>query len=168
MTTKPLTRELLFQKCKNDKLSQIKNVNLWGNDLDDLSIMCDLPNVEIVSLSLNKIASLRDFAQCSKLQELYLRKNQVSDLTEVQYLAHLQHLRVLWLSHNPCADHPYYRQYVIKMLPNLVKLDNSEISPEERQQAQSMNLDSFFNSQENSRQPTPQLHKKASQVNVLQ
>ena len=60
--TKPLTRELLVMKCKNDKLSQIKNVNLWGNDLDDLSIMCDLPNVEIVSLSLNKISSLRDFA----------------------------------------------------------------------------------------------------------
>ena len=64
MTTKPLTRDLLFQKCKSDKLSLIKNVNLWGNDLDDLSIMCDLPNVEIVSLSLNKIATLRDFAQC--------------------------------------------------------------------------------------------------------
>lgn len=62
MTTKPLTRELLLSKCKSDKLSQIKNVNLWGNDLDDLSIMCDLPNVEIVSLSLNKIATLRDFA----------------------------------------------------------------------------------------------------------
>jgi len=67
MTTKPLTRELLLQKCKNDKLSQIKNVNLWGNDLDDLSLMAELPNVEIVSLSLNKIQCLKDFATCSKL-----------------------------------------------------------------------------------------------------
>ena len=110
-------------------------MNLWGNDLDDLSIMSELPNVEIVSLSLNKIASLKDFAQCSKLQELYLRKNQVADLSEVQYLNHLTHLKVLWLSHNPCAEHPYYRQYVIKNLPNLIKLDNSEISSDERQTA---------------------------------
>jgi len=67
MSSKPLTKELILQKCKTDKLTQIKNVNLWGNDLDDLSILADLPNVEIVSLSLNKIASLKDFAQCSKL-----------------------------------------------------------------------------------------------------
>jgi Leucine-rich repeat (LRR) protein len=90
--------------------------------------MAELPNVKIVSLSLNKIASLRDFAVCGKLTELYLRKNAVHDLTEVQYLQKLPSLRVLWLSNNPCADHPYYRQYVIKMLPGLVKLDNADIT----------------------------------------
>ena len=57
-----LTSELLLSKCKTDKLSTIKNVNLWGNDLDDLSILAELPNVEIVSLSLNKIKTLRYFA----------------------------------------------------------------------------------------------------------
>jgi len=83
MSSKPLSKELLLSKCKSDKLTHIKNVNLWGNDLDDLSILAELPNVEIVSLSLNKINSLRDFASCSKLQELYLRKNQIHDLAEV-------------------------------------------------------------------------------------
>jgi hypothetical protein len=53
-------------------------------------------------------------------------------LSEVQYLTKLPHLKVLWLSHNPCAEHPYYRQYVIKMLPGLSKLDNAEITQEER------------------------------------
>jgi Leucine-rich repeat (LRR) protein len=101
---KPLTKDLLLSKCKTDKLSHIKNVNLWGNDLDDLSILGELPNVEIVSLSLNKIASLKDFSCCSKLAELYLRKNLVHELSEVQYLQKLQNLRVLWLSHNPCAE----------------------------------------------------------------
>ena len=64
MTTpsKPLTRDLLLSKCKTDKLSHIKNVNLWGNEIDDLSILAELPNVEIVSLSLNKISSLREFS----------------------------------------------------------------------------------------------------------
>lgn len=80
---KPLTKELLLSKCKSDKLTHIKNVNLWGNDLDDLSILAELPNVEIVSLSLNKISSLKDFATCSKLVELYLRKNIIQDLSEV-------------------------------------------------------------------------------------
>jgi Leucine-rich repeat (LRR) protein len=63
-----LTRDLLLSKCKTDKLSSIKNVNLWGNDIEDLSMLAtELPNVEIVSLSLNKISTLRDFQYCTKL-----------------------------------------------------------------------------------------------------
>ena len=86
MSSKSLTKDLLLSKCKTDKLGAIKNVNLWGNDLDELSLLSELPNVEIVSLSLNKIASLRDFQTCYKLQELYLRKNLISELSEVRYL----------------------------------------------------------------------------------
>ena len=41
-----------------------------------------MPNVEIVSLSVNSICSLREFGNCKKLKELYLRKNNVTDLTE--------------------------------------------------------------------------------------
>lgn len=84
-------------------------MNLWGNDLDDLSILIEFPNIEILSLSLNKINSLKDFAHCTKLTELYLRKNLIAELSEINYLVHLPNLRVLWLSHNPCAEHPYYR-----------------------------------------------------------
>ncbi|CDW90829.1 leucine rich repeat family protein [Stylonychia lemnae] len=165
MSTKALTKDMLLQKCKAEKLTQIKNVNLWGNDLDDLSVLQDLPNVEIVSLSLNKISTLRDFQNCSKLQELYLRKNQISDLAEVRYLQHLSNLRVLWLSHNPCQDHPSYRQYIIKILPNLIKLDNTEVTQEERQQAKLMSMDHINQS---SRVIDPNLQRKPSQVNVLQ
>ena len=74
---KTLTPELIQMKCKTDKLGSIKNLNLWGNDLDDISIIKDMPNIEICSLSLNKIFSLKDFSTCKKLIELYLRKNLV-------------------------------------------------------------------------------------------
>ena len=118
---------------------------MWGNELEDLSLIAsELPNVEIVSLSLNRISALKDFQGCTKLAELYLRKNNIADLSEVQYLTKLPHLKVLWLSHNPCAEHPYYRQYVIKMLPGLSKLDNAEITQEERNQARNLNLDAIM------------------------
>lgn len=45
-----------------------------------------MPNIEICSLSLNKIISLKEFAYCKKLSELYLRKNLVTDLLEIKYL----------------------------------------------------------------------------------
>eukprot|EP00347_Sterkiella_histriomuscorum_P016658 403352350 len=188
MTQKPLTKELILQKCKTEKLSSIKNVNLWGNDLDDLSILQDMPNVEIVSLSLNKIATLSFFQNCTKLSELYLRKNQITDLSEIRYLQHLPNLRVLWLSHNPCSEHPLYRPFIVKHLPSLVKLDNAEVSQEERQQVRLINFDHITHSSSNNHssstnrlsvdnnqnQPSTNvsnsmlMQRKPSQVSVLQ
>ena len=85
---KTLTAEVIQLKCKTDKIANIKNLNLWGNDLDDLAIIKEMPNIEICSLSLNKIHTLKDFANLKKLTELYLRKNVITDLTEVKYLTY--------------------------------------------------------------------------------
>ena len=59
-----------------------------------------------------------------------MRKNQIADLHELKYLSGLPNLKVLWLWDNPIAQHPVYRQFIIKSLPNLVKLDNTPISME--------------------------------------
>lgn len=77
---KILTADLVLQRCKCEKLNQIKNLNLWGSELEDISILKEMPNIEICSLSLNKIRSLQDFQQCRKLNELYLRKNSIENL----------------------------------------------------------------------------------------
>lgn len=129
---KTLTPELIQMKCKTDKLASIKNLNLWGNDLEDISIIKEMPNIEICSLSLNKINSLKDFASLKKLAELYLRKNVISELSEAKFLTYCPNLKVLWLQDNPIADHPLYRQYIIRILPNLIKLDSAAITTEER------------------------------------
>ena len=65
---KVLTLELVFNKTKSDNLQSIKNLNLWGNELEDLQLIEKMPNLEVISLSVNKISSLRDFAKCNKLQ----------------------------------------------------------------------------------------------------
>ena len=48
---------------------------MWAKDLADLSILQDLPNLEIASFAQNKITTLKYFSYCSKLTELYVRKN---------------------------------------------------------------------------------------------
>lgn len=35
---------------------------MWGNDLEDLSVLKELTNVEIISLSINKISTLMYFS----------------------------------------------------------------------------------------------------------
>ena len=101
------------------------------------------------------------------MQELYLRKNKITDVAEVKYLVGLGNLKVLWLSHNPCAEHQNYRKYIVKMLPQLIKLDNQEISQDEKQQCSAYTFDQLLN-QENGGRPTSSLTKKSSQASVLQ
>lgn len=109
-----LTEGMIKGRTRLDRMEEVRNLNLWGQDLDDVSMLSKLSMVEILSLSVNRITTLRDFAHCAKLQELYLRKNEVSDVAELQYLQPLRDLKVLWLSDNPCADHPYYRQLAVR------------------------------------------------------
>lgn len=127
-----LTRELISAKTHCDNLYHIKNLNLWGNDIEDITLLRQMPNLEIVSLSVNRILSLKEFANCKKLQELYLRKNNISDLEELRYLVDLPDLRILWLLDNPCSDQENYREIVIKTLPNIRKLDNNDVTSDER------------------------------------
>ena len=119
-------------------------MNLCLFEIDSLALLRELPNLEIVSLSHNKVSTLKDLSYCSKLQEIYIRKNAICDLQEVAHLSRLPALRVLWLSHNPCAEHPYYRPYVVRKLQHLVKLDNAEVKKEERVAAARLNFEQIF------------------------
>ena len=160
---KKLTHELVLQRCKCDKVSQIKNLNMWGNELEDISILKEISNMEICSLSLNQIRSLKDFQNCRKLAELYLRKNQISAIQDIKYLQNLPHLKVLWLWDNPICQHPNYRAFIIRTLPNLTKLDNANITAEERQSAMAQSEADLLQQADNST-PTPTSHQNSAQA----
>jgi len=130
-----LTEEMVFMRTKCNRLDLIKNLNLWGNDLHDISVLQLMPNLEVLSLSVNKVSSLADLCHCSRLSELYLRKNNICDLADVRHLKGLRNLRVLWLSDNPCANLPHYRLYVLQQLPHLTKLDAQDVTKDEKRQA---------------------------------
>ena len=134
--SKKLSRELIAQKVKSDRIESIRNLNLWGSNIEDISIIEEMPSLEIVSLSVNKIRTLRPFANLQNLRELYLRQNLISNLNEIKHLTECQNLSVLWLSQNPICDNPNYRAVVICVLPQLQKLDDIAITDEERDKAE--------------------------------
>ena len=101
-----LTENVILSKTRAENLGVVRNLNVWGSDLSDVSILSQLPNVEVLSLSVNKIASLKDFTKCQRLQELYLRKNDISSISDLHHISHIQSLRVLWLADNPVATTP--------------------------------------------------------------
>ena len=134
--SKKLSRELIAQKVKSDRIESIRNLNLWGSNIEDISIIEEMPSLEVVSLSVNKIRTLRPFANLQNLRELYLRRNLISNLNEIKYLTDCQNLSVLWLSENPICDNPNYRAVVICVLPQLQKLDDIAITDSEREKAE--------------------------------
>jgi len=134
--SKKLSRELIAQKVKSDRIESIRNLNLWGSNIEDISILEEMPSLEVVSLSVNKIKTLKSFANLSNLRELYLRHNLISNLNEIKYLIDCQNLSVLWLSENPICDNPNYRAVVICVLPQLQKLDDIAITDAEREKAE--------------------------------
>ncbi|XP_067892339.1 cilia and flagella associated protein 410 [Heterodontus francisci] len=132
-----LSRKVVLSRAKASDLNAVKKLNCWGSNLKDLSILREMPNIEVITLSVNNISSLVDFQYCQNISELYLRKNHIQSLAEICYLKGLHRLRVLWLSENPCcgADPHKYRMTVLRNLPQLQKLDNQVVTEEELAQA---------------------------------
>ena len=126
--SKALTLELIHMKAKTNRIDSIKNLNLWGNDLEDVSIFTQMPALEVLSLAVNHINTLYDFRNCNNLRELYLRGNKIATLKELDYLTSLKKLRVLGLSENPISSHPLYRKAIIGVLPWLDKVDDKVVS----------------------------------------
>ncbi|XP_071870941.1 uncharacterized protein isoform X3 [Bombus fervidus] len=130
-----LTEEMVVARTRMSDFSAVKKLNCWGTELTDVSILRKMKNVEVLSLSVNHINTLADFQYCLSLQELFVRNNNIEDLNEVCYLQGLPNLRNLWLGENPCAEKEGYRLAVLRALPNLQKLDDEIVSPEEVQTA---------------------------------
>ena len=120
-----LTKEFLLKKNpKYKSLEELQTINLWGLEINDISILSKCKNLEILSLSLNNISNISPLQKCKNLRELYLRKNKISSLSQIDYLKNLKNLRILWLDENPISNLNNYKNYVLNILPQIIKLDN--------------------------------------------
>ncbi|OHT03000.1 hypothetical protein TRFO_29700 [Tritrichomonas foetus] len=127
-----LREHMIFQKTHTQSLRDVRTLNMWGFDLVNVDIISKLENVETLSLSLNKISTLAPFAGCQKLQNLYLRQNCISNIHEIDHLCSLPKLTSLMLRDNPISSLPNYRSYIVNKLPFLKKLDDIEISSNDK------------------------------------
>ena len=127
-----LTEHMILMKTRANSLTDVKQLNMWGFNLRDVSICTQMPNAELVVLSVNNISELAPFANCRRLKELHLRRNAISDFAQLRSLANLHSLRTLSLSENPIADDPDYRRKVIKILPQIDVLDGVAVADNER------------------------------------
>ena len=125
-----LTKEIILSKYpKYSSIQEITKLNIWGEDIEDISILSKMPNLEILSLSSNKISSLYPLSNCLNMREIYLRNNNIYSFEELYHLKNLPKLKVLWLEGNPITKEQFYTEKVLNILPKLHNLDNKNISP---------------------------------------
>lgn len=104
--------------------------NLAQKLLDDPS------HLSWLDLSFNEIVQIADdITHFPNLKIFYLHGNNISDINDVVKLKKLSTLKSLTLHGNPIENLPYYRGYIVHILPQLTTLDFSAVLSTERKKA---------------------------------
>ncbi|TKR75978.1 hypothetical protein L596_017193 [Steinernema carpocapsae] len=125
-----LSPSIVYGKTKTT-VDLVKKLNLWGCNIDDIELCAQMKNLQVLSLSVNRVKSLEPLKECDKLEELYLRKNEIEDLKELEHLKNLEKLRVLRIDENPCTSDNGHRMKVLRILPQVTKLDDKVVTQED-------------------------------------
>ncbi|ORX84478.1 L domain-like protein [Anaeromyces robustus] len=116
------------------RLSNNNFLSLEGLDMVCEKIIADpFKNLSWIDLSFNSLEEIHEcILKFDNLKTLFLHANKISKVTEIDKLAKLPNLRSLTLHGNPLEEDKNYRFYVILMLPQLINLNFSGISKQER------------------------------------
>lgn len=99
-------------------------------------VLDDPTNLSWLDLSFNEIEQIGDdIINFPNLKIFYLHGNNISNINDVVKLKKLQTLRSLTLHGNPIENLPYYRGYIVHILPQLSALDFSAVLSAERKRA---------------------------------
>lgn len=71
-------------------------LNLWGNEIKDISPLSNLSNLWLLWLSYNQISDISPLANLTNLWYLDLSNNHISDISLLVYLTNLQVLNLSW------------------------------------------------------------------------
>ena len=123
-----LTKEEIEKKYPGKKLENIKILNFYGTDFSNIDIISQMPSLKIISLSSNKISSLKPFRNLPNLKKLILRNNHIENVDEIDNLKNCENLDSLWLEENPVCKKEEYKIHLVKTLPNLKILDNTNMT----------------------------------------
>ena len=91
----------VLQQIKEAKESGATELDLWANNISDLTPLAGLTNLGVLYLNDNNISDVTPLAGLTKLTVFDLRYNNISDVTP---LAGLTNLTSLYLSWNPISE----------------------------------------------------------------
>lgn len=121
------------------ELKKLKVLSLGRNSIRKIEQL-DIPQLEQLWLSYNKIDKLTGLDKLKSLRVLYMSNNLISSWTEIDRLANQcpDLVDVLFINNPICNSAPSnqeYRYMMLQRLPKLVKLDGVPVDPEEKEEA---------------------------------
>ncbi|KMZ09167.1 uncharacterized protein Dsimw501_GD24785, isoform B [Drosophila simulans] len=127
---KKLTEHMVENMSRCKDYAMVLKLNFSGCDI---TLCLKMPYIEVLALSMNKITTLKSLVNFTGLKELYLRENEIASFDELKHLANAKSLTSLWLLDNPCSNAvgSKYRASVLRILPNLKKLDDVDVYEKE-------------------------------------
>ena len=122
------------------ELKNLKRLSMGRNAIRKLEQL-DIPQLEELWLSYNKIDKLSGLDKLKNLKVLYMSNNQISNWTEIERLANQcpELVDVLFVGnpiYNNAPTELDYRYMMLQRLPKLSKLDGVPVEPEEREEAE--------------------------------
>lgn len=122
------------------ELKNLKRLSMGRNAIRKLEQL-DIPQLEELWLSYNKIDKLSGLDKLKNLKVLYMSNNQISNWTEIERLANQcpELVDVLFIGNPIYTNAPTeldYRYMMLQRLPKLSKLDGVPVEPEEREEAE--------------------------------
>ena len=77
-----------------EKLINLQDLDLWGNQISDISKFPIMPNLQVLGLGGNQISDISKFPIMPNLQILKLKNNQISDISKFPIMPNLQELNL--------------------------------------------------------------------------
>ena len=101
-----------------------------------------LPSLQVFLCDNNYLKNINGFEKLFSVQSISFENNKVPDYNSLEKLSNLENLKDLSIGNNPITKSINYRNTIIRMFPNLLKLDGKEITNEEREMiAMEMQMD---------------------------
>ena len=108
----------------------------------DRSSIGVLPSLQVFLCDNNYLKNINGFDKFYSIQILSFENNKIPDYNSLEKLASLECLKDLSIANNPVTKSINYRTSLIRMFPNLLKLDGRSITNEEKEMiAMEMQMD---------------------------
>jgi len=115
----------------------------------DRSSIGVLPSLQVFLCDNNYLKNINGFDKFYSIQSLSFENNKIPDYNSLEKLSTLENLKDLAIGNNPVTKSINYRNSIIRMFPNLLKLDGKTITNEEKEMiAMEMQMDENNNDDE--------------------
>lgn len=113
---------------------ELRSLDISHNMVESLQEVASLSNLLVLKCSSNHITDLSWIAGLNHLEELWVRENRVAN-AQLAHLQQLTALQTLVIHPNPCTERDGYVLTILKVLPWLQRVDTVLVTDELREEA---------------------------------